>query len=548
MAMSILKDKIHSKIISGRLGKRFVIFILAFSSCFTILSTSIQLALDYRADISRIEQQFNNIENSYLQTITLSIWSLDDSQIETQLAGLSQLPDIEYVSILIEDEISWEQGEARSSATKTIDFPLNYSAPGIAPQDIGELRVTASIDNIYNRLLDKAGIILVSNAIKTFLVSGFILFLIWFYITRHLSSISSYLKELDFEKLTIPLNLSKKVEEDKLDEIDAVVGTINHMRNSLHKTYLELNENKKHLQSLVEQRDALLESELQYKETLEQRVSERTQQLETSMNNLRSAQDLLVETEKMAALGNMVAGVAHEINTPIGVCRTASSYQQDNSREIRNKFVEGTLTQTDLSTFLDDLDESSALFETNIVKASKLITSFKLIATDQSDDAIQHFNLYKYLKSSIQTIYPQFKNRRVNFNLDIPEDIELDSYPGALHYVLSNLINNSTIHGFEEEKGGTISISAKTDQQNLLLTYSDNGRGLSEEESKKIFEPFFTTRRGNGGSGLGMSIVYNIVSNQLKGKLELQKAETKGFCLMIIMPLTIIIEPNSPAE
>ena len=206
------------------------------------------------------------------------------------------------------------------------------------------------------------------------------------------------------------------------------------------------------------------------------------------------------------------------------------------------------MTQTDLSTFLDDIDESSALFETNIVKASKLITSFKLIATDQSDDAIQHFNLYKYLKSSIQTIYPQFKNRRVNFNLDIPENIELDSYPGALHYVLSNLINNSTIHGFEEEKGGTISISAKTDQQNLLLTYSDNGRGLSEEESKKIFEPFFTTRRGNGGSGLGMSIVYNIVSNQLKGKLELQKAETEGFCLMIIMPLTIINEPNPPAE
>lgn len=542
------KEDIHTKIISGRLGKRFAILILAFSSCFTILSTSIQLALDYRADISRIEQQFNNIENSYLQTITLSIWSLDDSQIETQLAGLSQLPDIEYVSIIIEKEISWEQGEARSSATKTVDFPLNYSAPGIASQDIGILRVTASIDNVYNRLIDKAGVILVSNGIKTFLVSGFILFLIWMHITRHLQSISLYLKHLDFDKLTTPLNLNKKIEDDKHDEIDTVANTINHMRLSLHKTYKELNENKKHLQSLVEQRDALLESERQYKETLEQRVMERTQQLENSMDNLKSAQDLLVETEKMAALGNMVAGVAHEINTPIGVCRTASSYQHDSSRQIRRKFEDGALTQTDLSKFLDGIDESSALFETNIVKASKLISSFKLIATDQSYDAIQSFNLENYLKSSIQTIYPQFKNRHVTFDLDIPKNIVLDSYPGALHYVLSNLINNSTIHGFEHEQGGTISISAETKGQDLFLTYSDDGRGLSEEESKKIFEPFFTTKRGKGGSGLGMSIVYNIVSSQLKGRLEIKSTKTKGFNLLIIIPLVITAEEAHSSE
>jgi len=167
------KDQsLPKKITSGRLGKKFAILIILFSSCFTLLSTSLQLGLDYRADISRIEQQFQNIQTSYLQAITLSVWSLDDSQIETQLVGLSQLPDIEYVSIIVDGEINWEVGEARSAANRTVDLPLDYTAPGISSQNIGSLRVTASIDNVYQRLINKAGVILISNGIKTFLVSG----------------------------------------------------------------------------------------------------------------------------------------------------------------------------------------------------------------------------------------------------------------------------------------------------------------------------------------------------------------------------------------
>lgn len=528
-----------SKIVSGRLGKRFAVLIVVFSSCFTLLSTSLQLGLDYRADISRIEQQFNNIRTSYLQAITLSVWSLDDSQIETQLIGLSQLPDIEYVSIIVEGEINWEQGEARSTASRSIDFPLNYSAPGITAQDIGQLRVIASIDNVYNRLINKAGVILVSNGIKTFLVSGFILLLVWLHITRHLQTISVYLSNMDFTKMTKALELNKRTKPEKYDEIDGVADTINNMRNSLYHSYSELNENKLHLQALVAERDALLETEREYKEKLEDKVKERTQQLEDSMEDLRSAQTLLVETEKMAALGNMVAGVAHEINTPIGVCRTASSFQGEHSQQIREKLNSGTLTQTDLINFLDGVDESSTLFETNIVKASKLISSFKLIATDQSYDAKQRFNLKTYLESSIQTIYPQYKHRHVQFHLDIPEGIELDSYPGALHHILSNLIHNSTIHGFEHTNGGNIYLSAIAENDSLFLDYRDDGRGLSHEEGKKLFEPFFTTKRGKGGSGLGMSIVFNIISRQLCGRIELLDEGQEGFHARITIPLEV---------
>lgn len=525
-------------VVNSPLGKRLAILIVMFSSCFTLLTTSVQLALDYYEDINRIEQQFQNIQSSYLQAITLSVWSLNSSQIDTQLSGLSNLPDIEYVSILIEGQVAWKKGENISDAVRVVEFPLTYNIADTSPLKIGILRVSASIDNIYKRLIQKAWVILASNGVKTFIVSGFILILVSHLITRHLKTISDYIENLKLDNLAKPLKLDKKLKSKKNDEIDHVAQTLNHMRTSLSTSYLQLSRSQSHLEQLVVERDKLLETELHYKENLESLVHERTHQLETSLMELKSAQRLLVENEKMAALGNMVAGVAHEINTPIGVCRTAASLQSDGSRNVRQKLEDGNLTQTDLKTFLDDIDQSSLLFEQNIIKASKLISSFKKIATDQSYDIKQHFNLHDYFESSVQTIYPQFKKKNIQFHLDIPKNIELDSYPGAFHQMLSNLINNSILHGFEPCENGNIFISAQCDDNNLVLFYSDDGRGLSEEESKKIFEPFFTTTRGHGGTGLGMSIVFNIVNHQLKGSIELLDDGTPGFKLKVTCPLT----------
>ena len=528
------------KLTSSRLGKRFAILIVLISSCFTLLSTSLQLALDYHSDISRIEQQFTNIRTSYLQAITLSVWSLDDSQIQTQLLGLSQLPDIEYVAIKLEERTQWQKGKRLSNATKETSFPLVYDSQGIPPTNIGTLHITASIDNVYQRLINKAGVILVSNGIKTFLVSSFILLLVWRLITRHLKAISDYLTQLELNNLSPPLQLDKNIKHNKPDEIDSVAESINLMRSSLHDSYHELNRAKVNLQKLVLERDQLLIKEQDHKEHLEELVSERTEQLETSLTDLQSAQDLLIETEKMAALGNMVAGVAHEINTPIGVCRTAASFQGEGSQLIRQKMKDGTLTQNDLEEFLDDIKKSSELFESNIIKASDLISNFKLIATDQSSDIKHRFNLQEYLNASIETIYPQFKHHNVHFHINVPADIYLNSFPGAFHQVLSNLINNSIIHGFDNKDGGSITISAAQEDEQLVLHYRDNGRGLTEEEQKKIFEPFFTSRRGNGGSGLGMSIVFNIITRQLQGRANLITSDESGFHLQISLPVEAI--------
>lgn len=518
-------------VISSRLGKRIAILILLFSSCFTLISTSLQLALDYRADINRIEQQFNIIQASYLNAITLSVWSYDDSQLKTQLLGLSQLPDIEYVAIKVEDKTSWEAGAAKSSASRIVEFPLIYNASKLPDRQIGTLLVTASIDNVYKRLINKAGVILVSNGIKTFLVSGFILLLIWFLIAKHLKKISEYIASLNFNKLSEPLQLDKKEIVDKPDEIDTVSHTINYMRKSLHDSY-------QRQQKLLEERNALLDNEIKHKLQLEDKVAERTKLLEESMDDLRSTQNRLIETEKMAALGNLVAGVAHEINTPIGICLTAIGVQEDHCRAIRNSIAKQALTQKELDDFLHDIEESNKLFSSSIIKSSELISNFKLIATDQRQEEKYEFNLNEYLTNSLQTMQFQLKEKKITCTLNIPEDIYSNSYPGAYHHILSNLINNSIIHGFANGEGN-ITIDARKEDDFIVLTYHDNGRGLSQYEAKNLFEPFFTTKRGKGGIGLGMTIVYNAVSQLLQGEIKIINKSKPGFHIEIKAPVNV---------
>lgn len=534
--------KLPKQIFSDRLGRRFALYIVLLSSCFTIISTAVQLVLDYNSDINRIEQQFENIQSSYIKALTLSVWSLDDSQIVTQLRGLQQLPDIEYVAISTDGITQWEFGERLSKRNRSRDFDLIYQATQIDAQQIGTLRVSASIDAVVQRLIQKASIILVGNGIKTFAVSGFIMLLIWYMITRHLASVSRYISQLNPKEKQDPLKLSKSPNaEHKKDELDIVVEAINQMQQSLLTSYQEIHLQRDNLEQLLSEREVLLENEQRYKSHLEELVYERTVKLEQSLEELQSAQSLLIESEKMAALGSMVAGVAHEINTPIGVCLTAASFQGEHCRKLTQHMADGTLTKQTLSRTLDDILDASIIFESNISKASSLIASFKQIATDQSHDVIQQFALADYINASIQTLSPQLKHRNVSIQADVCGKIHMESYPGAIHHILSNLINNSVLHGFSSvEENGEIILECTATDDEVQIDYHDSGCGLSNEAKRKIFEPFYTTRRGDGGSGLGMSIVFNIITNQLKGRIEVAEDghKLKGVHLRINLPRT----------
>jgi PAS domain S-box-containing protein len=290
---------------------------------------------------------------------------------------------------------------------------------------------------------------------------------------------------------------------------------------------------------------------------LERRVAERTEalsasnrELADSIDNLQRAQRQLVETEKMAALGGLVAGVAHEINTPLGIGVTAASHLEQHTRTFRRRAEEGRLTRSELQAFIDIADESADLILRNLHRADKLIKSFKQVAVDQSSEAQRRIDLAGYVEEILTSLRPSLRKSRHDVQAAIPPGILIDTLPGAIYQVVSNLIGNSLLHGFtDREGGGAIRIDARVEDDGVHIDYRDNGVGMSEDVCRRVFEPFFTTRRGSGGSGLGMHIVYNLVTQALGGSIACASAPGQGVHFAIVLPRQLLrAEPGSGRE
>ncbi|HLO77708.1 MAG TPA: ATP-binding protein [Magnetospirillum sp.] len=272
------------------------------------------------------------------------------------------------------------------------------------------------------------------------------------------------------------------------------------------------------------------------RETLLRDLAAAKERAEEAFSSLSQAQDMMVRNEKLAALGGLVAGIAHEINTPVGNAVTAASFLAKETQELRHALDQQTLTASTLKAYLDNADESARLTLSNCERAAELIHGFKQVAVDQTSGERRRFNLAEYVAEVLLSLKPQFKRTPHRVDIYIPDDIELDSFPGALSQVLTNLMVNSLIHGFEDGRAGVIDLAARLDGDMVELVYSDNGRGIPLEVQPQVFEPFFTTRRGSGGSGLGLNIVHNIVHRTLGGTLALDSREDRGVHFTIRIP------------
>ena len=276
---------------------------------------------------------------------------------------------------------------------------------------------------------------------------------------------------------------------------------------------------------------------------LERAVHERTAMLEqqnaalnSAMTALREAQFELVRQEKLASLGRLVAGVAHEINTPLGICVTATSHLVQELKLTREEMAAGAMTEDSLAQFLDIVDQSLRIMTTNTLRAAALVRSFKQVAVDQSSDDIRQFNLKLYLQEVLLSMQPKLKGRPVTVTLDCAPQIVLDSFPGAVSQIITNMLMNSLVHGFEREQAGAIVLKAVLEGQTVVLDYSDDGAGMDADTLAKLFDPFFTTRRGLGGSGLGAHILYNLVTGPLKGTVQVTSAPGQGLRYQVRFP------------
>ncbi len=266
----------------------------------------------------------------------------------------------------------------------------------------------------------------------------------------------------------------------------------------------------------------------EHKEHLEELVYERTAKLQESLDELKKTQNQLVESEKMASLGALVAGIAHEINTPVGIGVTAASHLEQKTKHFIEIYKSGKLSRNEMESFCNIALNSSQIILSNMTRAAELIKSFKQVAVDRSSQEQRSFNIDQYVKGILSSLHPQLKKTKHKIIVNCDETLQIYSYPGALSQILTNLLMNSLKHGFENIAEGIITIDIVKQNDMIRLTYHDSGKGITEENLSKIFDPFFTTRRGSGGSGLGMHIVYNLVTQTLAGSITCSSEPDKG--------------------
>lgn len=278
-------------------------------------------------------------------------------------------------------------------------------------------------------------------------------------------------------------------------------------------------------------------------QALEQRVEERTadltllnKELSTTIDQLRLTQHQLVESEKLAALGALVAGIAHEVNTPLGVGVTAASHLEEQARMFHRKAEAGALDAAQVLAFARSVDEASAMVLRNLQRADKMIRSFKQVAVDQASEERRLIDVASYLEEILVSLQPVLKRSPHALEIAVPAGLRVNTQPGALYQIVVNLVTNAMMHAFEGVANGHMRIAGRTEGEGWVLEFSDDGVGMEEDVRRRLYDPFFTTRRGQGGSGLGMHIVYNLVTQALGGTIECESAPGQGTRIILRMP------------
>jgi signal transduction histidine kinase len=468
-------------------------------------------------------------------------------QLKEELKQLITSPDINYIHIykkLENDHISYFSGY-----NKSVYFPS-------IPDKIDSIEQLENIKHQQNHIelilkieqnQEHYGYLYIQSsnkALKSFisrltffaialLIMGLIVFIVLAHkINKKINQPITTIIE-SVQKISQKKDFSQRITNLPLNELDVLARTVNVLltrveshiakQNALHQQALEQNSN---LTEKVNTRtDALKQS---------------NQELLSTLEKLHQFQGQLVETEKMASLGDMVAGIAHEVNTPIGLGVTASSLLADRLQVIKESFEDQTLKSSQLKKFLTQGEENIDIIYRNLERAAKLITSFKKVAVDQSSADTRQFNVSQLLEEVTLTLKARINKANVQLTVDCPNNLIIESKPGPINQILINLIINSIIHGFEHKPQGAINISISYLSEQLHVNYQDDGIGIDENIKSRVFDPFTTTKRGSGGSGLGLHLVFNLVTQALNGHIDFESNADQGTLFTITFPVVLI--------
>lgn len=268
-----------------------------------------------------------------------------------------------------------------------------------------------------------------------------------------------------------------------------------------------------------------------------QELERRRQEAETALARLRDAQEAIIQAEKLASLGALVAGVAHEINTPVGIAVSCASHLSDATLRLKRASEGGDLSRGDFARYLATATDTADLILANCQRAAQLIASFKQVAVDRASSERRRVNLAGCIHETLVSLQPKLRPAGHTVTVECPPDLDMDGDPGVLSQILANLVMNALIHAFAEGQPGRMTIQVETvEEDRVRLTFADDGRGMTDEHRARVFEPFFTTRRGQGGSGLGLHIVHNLVAGALKGGISVDGAVDRGTIFTLLFP------------
>lgn len=386
------------------------------------------------------------------------------------------------------------------------------------------LRASAASFNqsVYNSMVITFSVIL-----ALLLITFIVVFRLQKVVTRPIEALSQFLQQTSRQRdYSARANISTIPELASLsDAVNVMLARIQEYIQKQHEAEDQHRKLNASLEEIVSQRTIALK--------------EANQELIQTLEKLHQFQRQIVQNEKMASLGDMVAGVAHEVNTPIGLGVTASTMMLDRLAVIAKDFENKTLKASAMRRFIDESNENLNIIYRNLNRAAELISSFKQVAVDQSSETSRTFCFAQLVNEILLSLQPRLKKLQHNINVECDPTLSVETKAGPINQILINLIMNSVIHGFEHIEKGQIDICAELITANKLrLVYRDNGSGIPTDIRKRIFDPFVTTKRGQGGSGLGMHLVYNLVTQALNGSISITSEVGNGVEFVIIFPVS----------
>ncbi|MBD1581186.1 sensor histidine kinase [Pseudoalteromonas sp. S16_S37] len=570
------------------LSKKLLTNVLSVYFLLTFVVTCGQVVAEYVNTKDYIRNELTMLQKTFSRSLTRAIWELNTKQTVTTAEGLLAIPMIE--GIIVRDD----SGEIISQLGRSLDihelysqqlvqeeaiiedtpsglfgytFPLIFEFSGRATQ-VGDVTLFSSRDVVFSRIMISIYFLIGNAMIKTtFLI---ILFLIAFrrLLTEPLTDLTDQIEEIELDDIDgrkIDIGTTERNELKVMEEaFNKLIDKVSEYRKQLDQTQKELiisneklDQHNLQLEQEVarktsnlsqammdlqqqkyelEKQKLTLTEEVDLRSQTEQELLTKQKELERYVDELNMAQERLVGSEKMAALGGLVAGITHDINTPVGIGVTATSFLQERLNKLEAAYKDKTLSPKALEEFINEAKQSTSLLTTNLDRASELVASFKQIAVDQASEAVRKINFKEYLSEVVRSLHPKIKKTKHIIDIDCPDDLILHLPAGAISQIFTNLIMNSLIHGFDGIDKGIIDITITDDHDDVKIVYKDNGRGVTKEQLEKLFDPFFTTKRDQGGSGLGTHITLNLVKQTLNGDIEVSSEEGKGLTYYIKFP------------